>query len=866
MRLHPCIRHRAARPLVAPLAAVGLLAILTSACAEDVLTRPALQPPADTSTGAPAAATPLGVVEITITGLGTGQVHTSALSAPDVATLAKLRIAHAGHAGGPDIAGTTGLVLASLASPANIDASGDGTIQLEPISTGSFTDGERGAGGVRYIRATYRVRNAQADGTPYDTPRQNLTFLAVATGGGAPTLAQTAISRLDRFDGAAAAAVSPTTLLPTGAVKRGVATGAIEPDGADVLQVLTEDEVGAIDLSGHPDITTVFPYGFVVRNAAASDGRTLPADPAADEYDGVVTFAFKVPLQTDAAEDPYSISIMFLAVDDSAPRVTESLEEQGTTSVVDGANALSGASSVTLLGSSTTLIPGHGTRRICRVRTAGTDPNAPLATLVDAGAPCTTGVVGIPSNVIVVDGNAPAGGDGHSWATAFRYLRDALNCIRLGIGGAGGCRGVHEVWVAAGTYYPDDDESGFNDNDRFLPFELVNGVGLYGGFAGNEYARDQRDWNAHVTVLDGDIQQDGATTPDARWVLLAQERDGAKITRSTVVDGFTVQHADASGDAGFQCSADGVGSECSATIRHVVFTSNSGFFGGAYVSANDQGTAAPLFEDVTFTANHLNTVQGGALSVDATNTGTVSPVLVRVRFEENSNSAANSGGGAGALRVSSSIPTGGIARLQCTNVVFRNNTTGDVGGAIFITNADLSCSNAEFWNNGAGLGGAIMVGNGTSNITLVGATFADNIALSAGGAIRMQASAGSLLLSNVIAWGDSPDEILAGTAATVIKNSIIRGGCPSGASCTSVLNADPRFVDLASGDLRLGISSPAIDAGGNTLLPSDTLDVDGDGDTTELLPIDVDGAVRRADWGGDDPVPIVDMGAHEKHS
>ncbi|NLE60734.1 MAG: right-handed parallel beta-helix repeat-containing protein, partial [Planctomycetes bacterium] len=87
----------------------------------------------------------------------------------------------------------------------------------------------------------------------------------------------------------------------------------------------------------------------------------------------------------------------------------------------------------------------------------------------------------------------------------------------------------------------------------------------------------------------------------------------------------------------------------------------------------------------------------------------------------------------------------------------------------------------------------------------------------------------------------------------------------------------PRFVDAdgaddtygtADDDLRLGDGSSSIDAGNNAALPADTYDLDGDGDTDELLPLDVAGESRLID------VPltpdlvlgsgtIVDMGALE---
>ena len=60
----------------------------------------------------------------------------------------------------------------------------------------------------------------------------------------------------------------------------------------------------------------------------------------------------------------------------------------------------------------------------------------------------------------------------------------------------------------------------------------------------------------------------------------------------------------------------------------------------------------------------------------------------------------------------------------------------------------------------------------------------------------------------------------------------------------------------ADDNLRLSLRSPAIDAGSNNLLPADTADLDGDGDTTEPLPYDLDGNPRIVN-------STVDMGAYE---
>ena len=360
----------------------------------------------------------------------------------------------------------------------------------------------------------------------------------------------------------------------------------------------------------------------------------------------------------------------------------------------------------------------------------------------------------------------PAGNDinsGTSWATAFRTVQKALSSISTG-----------QIWVAAGTYYPD--EMGFsNTNDRTATFYLKNNVALYGGFAGTETQLTAKDWNTHATILSGDIDQ--LTGYDGNSLHVVR---GATIDGTAILDGFTITGGNANEGSDFPGATGG------------------GMFNYAY--------ASPMVVNCLFTGNKA-TFRGAAIY----NFYYSSPAVVGCYFSDNS---ATEGGGAIYSQTSEASFT------QCT---FTRNYA-HYGGAIYNLSSATTTTNCLFWNNSANTGGAIYNWGYYSGAspTIVNCTFSANTASRGGGISGKYCSPA---ITNCIIWGNSSsiEADYSYSLNLTVSYSLVQGGFPG----TGNISSNPLFVD-SMGNLRLQGCSPAIDAGRIAAVPSAVAtDLDG---------------------------------------
>lgn len=181
-------------------------------------------------------------------------------------------------------------------------------IRLPSIATGEFTAVPAGGTKTRFLRATYGLLNSGTDSALFDPSRENLSFVAVQT---AATLPNTDVRLFQRADGSPASSALALQLAPTELM-------AVDGDGnlialaSDVEATVSDDEVRRTTLPS--GAAAIVPYSFIVRRfPPVSDLSGVTT-----VFDGAVTFAFRIPDQPNAQDNPTTISVLFLIVQNLA--------------------------------------------------------------------------------------------------------------------------------------------------------------------------------------------------------------------------------------------------------------------------------------------------------------------------------------------------------------------------------------------------------------------------------------------------------------------------------------------------------------------------------------------------------------------
>jgi hypothetical protein len=418
-----------------------------------------------------------------------------------------------------------------------------------------------------------------------------------------------------------------------------------------------------------------------------------------------------------------------------------------------------------------------------------------------------------------VDAAASGANTGLDWTNAMPNLQSALALTDR-------CSmpRISEVWVAQGSYWPDRGGTAV-PNDRRATFMLRDNLQIYGGFAGDETQRSQRDPSSNLTILSGDIdgndsQQPVVTDPNASSITGIRSNsyhvvtaDG--VTSKTILDGFTI------------------------TAGYGEDNSNPDERGAGMLITNN---AAPRLENLTLQGNVAEF--GAGIHSNASQ-----PTLINVTMANNT--AGSTGGGMDIVDSSTS---------ELTNVTIIGNVAKG-GGGLFIRDSTPSLINVEITGNLArDVGGGMDVSN--SNPSLTNVTLAGNWAGNDGGGVYTEDDSDPDFINSIV-WGNvagtNGDQIFNNDAASqpTYSFSLVQGASLGGDNLSG--DTDPAFVTPvtptasntpnADGDYRLQGSSGVIDQGDNNAVVS--------GIATDLV-----GNQRIVD-GDEDGTATVDLGAYE---
>ncbi|UCC31161.1 MAG: right-handed parallel beta-helix repeat-containing protein [Phycisphaerales bacterium] len=405
----------------------------------------------------------------------------------------------------------------------------------------------------------------------------------------------------------------------------------------------------------------------------------------------------------------------------------------------------------------------------------------------------------------------------------------------------------------------------------------------------------------------GDLDESGTAGPGVINISYDLKRDnsyhvvtGSGTDATAVLDGFTITGGNADGTSSTDYRGGGmINEEASPTVTNCTFAGNTARLGGGMYN---QESSSPTVTNCTFAGN-TGVYGGGMFNEEASptvtnctfagNTGEngggmsnifgSSPKVTNCTFA--GNTGANGGGMSNIFGSSPKVTNctfsgneanagGGMYNLYCsptvTNCTFAGNT-GENGGGMCNYGNDATVTNCYFRGNSADADGGGMFNYGSyatvTNCTFTGNTAANGNAVACDWFEQPFPYPSTVQMANCILW-DGGDEIWNNDGSTItITYSDVQDDHPDDGVIypgTGNIDEDPLFLTSP----RLGLGSPCIDAGDDAAVPPDTGDLDGDGDTSEPIPLDLDGNPRFVDVPGVNDTgsvtpPIVDMGAYE---
>jgi len=289
-----------------------------------------------------------------------------------------------------------------------------------------------------------------------------------------------------------------------------------------------------------------------------------------------------------------------------------------------------------------------------------------------------------------------------------------------------------------------------------------------------------------------------------------------------------------------------------ATIVNCLIDGNSAFAGVPFTGRGGGlfvGNASVSVIGSTLSNNTVSYVGGGATIFGAGQNNHFRVLIIGSVISGNTANGAGSKGGG--LRFQS---IDAANKVEVINSLIYGNSAEVDGAAIDIYRASPTFYNSTITGN-------ISPGVPIINVHTLGVLGENNEGMIS----ALVTFKNSILYGNSDPVMSDADELaLDGNSTIVVEYSDVQGGFAGPGN----IDADPLFINAAGNDFRLQLGSPAVDAGDNTAVPADVLDLDGDGDTAEAIPYDLANGGRFFDVPevadtGNGSAPLVDMGAYE---
>ena len=289
------------------------------------------------------------------------------------------------------------------------------------------------------------------------------------------------------------------------------------------------------------------------------------------------------------------------------------------------------------------------------------------------------------SVTLFVDADAPAGGNGLGWASAYDNLQSALESAAAFNGDQIAENDVDAIWIAQGVYKPTAElEPG---DARSATFSLVDGVNVYGGFAGTETALEERpaDLTEYETVLSGDMGTRRDTSDNAYTIVYCGEEVTAAIDGTTI----TLGNADGDEDPDHPERTDGAGvyvNSGTLTLDNVTLLQNT---------AEREGGGLYNYHGTVIAANSEIVDNDARYGAGIRNYGSLS--VSNSLLAENS---ATQGGGIMHYDWSNDHSAYYDVELRVTNCTFVKNSGPTDGDAVYTDSESAAINNSIFWQNG----------------------------------------------------------------------------------------------------------------------------------------------------------------------